>query len=267
MTYFTGLLLPESPLVCFRRAETLPGYVLSDDQVQVLLSDPYRTPKASIFDDHWVAEGDQKHHNSCAGWGGANASSKAAYLAGQNPTGTVYSGSYPYSFANRGQDQGAALQDVMQALETNGFGVPASECDANSIYRNQCSKFDAEAKSLLGLSYYAAATQAEVNSALVKDHPVVVCVNVDTSVYVNYNGQGLVPAFAGKGNHCIHVDDLRWNASARQYEYRQVGNWGLNWGNKGTGWCTWKSFQQTIGYHMFYVCASVQVSSPSQPQP
>lgn len=255
----TGLLQPEGKPANFvsaspRLESALP--LMTDADIQEILNDPNRTGAADEFDDHWVVQGDQKHASSCAGWGESNAFSKTRYRNGLRD-GMVFSGSYPYSWCNRGQDNGAVLDDIMNESMNRG-NVAASKCPWNMIYRKQTAQFDAEAALHEGLGLFSVKTQAEVNTALARRLIVVVCVQVDTTQYVNYKGNGLVPAFRGIGNHCIHVDDLRWNQTTGKYEYRQVGNWGLTWGLKGAGWCGWSSFAQTITGHSFYVLAQTQ---------
>lgn len=254
--YFCGLVqpngAPENFVSAAPRFDAATG-LFSDDEIQSIVSNPSRTPAAEIFDVHWVVEGDQKSHNSCAGWGGANALSKTRWKTGIRD-GVVFSGSYIYSWCNRNRDQGAVLEEVMAELMSHGT-VPASQCGVDTIYRSQTARFDDEAAKVKGLALYSVKTQAEVNTALARGQIVVVCVQVDTTRYVNYNGNGLVPAFNGIGNHCIHVDDIRIVNGV--YQYRQVGNWGKGWGNQGTGWCTWSSFAQPIKNHSFYVLTSI----------
>lgn len=256
--FFTGLQLPpgapENFVSARPRLDSAVG-LYSDSDVRQILADPNRQAAADEFDDHWVREGDQKQHNSCAGWGGANAFSKMRWRLGIRD-GVTFSGSYVYSWVNRNQDQGAALEDVMNELMAHGT-VPAAKCGPNTIYRSTTSQFDSEAALHQGLALYSVKTQAEVNTALARNQIVVMCVQVDQSVFVNFNGQGLLPAFRGSGNHCIHCDDIRWNGTSNRWEYRYVNNWGLNWANKGAAWGTWASMAQPIQNHSFYVMTSI----------
>ena len=254
--FYTGLQLPEGEPDNFVSAMPRMGdavNIYSDADVQAIVNDPTRQAAADEFDDHWVIEGNQKKHNSCAGWGGANAFSKMRWRLGIRD-GTVFSGSYAYSWCNRNQDKGAVLDEVMNELMAHGL-VAASKCDANTIYRTSTKQFDAEAQQHEGLALYSIKTQAEVNTALARNQIVVVCVQVDKTRFVNFNGQGLLPSFSGPGNHCIHVDDLRFVNGA--WQYMAVNNWGLNWANKGTAWATWSSFAQPIKNHAFYVLTSI----------
>ena len=252
--FHTGLKLPPAGFSNPYKAYSQSFTVFDDDTIQRMLADPGRTPKSQTFaDPMWVVKGDQKSHNSCGGWGGNNALSKTLYLMGNDPV--VYSGAYSYSLVNGGTDDGSALVDVMNELMENGT-VPVDVCPADLIYRSQTKQFDSLAAKVKGLALHSVQTQAEMNTALVRDQMVVVCIQCDTTKYVNYDGNGLVPMFKGNGDHCIHVDDLRWNAAAQRYEYRQFGNWGPKWGANGTGWCTFSAFAQPIQVHGFYVITS-----------
>ena len=252
--FHTGLLEDTSGRVSAYRSLSSSVTLFTDAECQALLSDPSRTPDDQIFPDYFIEKGDQKQFNSCAGWGGANAFSETAFLNGHrlpDGTGECYSGSYPYSICNRGQDEGAVLEDVFQSITQDGL-VPESVCPANNIWRKNTQQFTTLALKQRGLALHTVASQQEMNTALVRRQIVVCVVNVDSTKYVNYNGQGLVPEFQGPGNHCIRCRDIRWNAAAKRYEYKQAGNWGLDWGLKGTGWCTWGSFYQSILKHKFY---------------
>lgn len=251
----TGLIEPDGPPlvgVPYASATT----VFTDDEVRQLLADPGRTPKSNIFSDTaWIVKGDQKQHNSCGGWGGANAFSKTRWLLGIRD-GLVLSGSYLYSWANGNQDEGAQLKNILAVLTNHGT-VPMDICGPDSIYRKQTQQFDTLALAHLGLGLFHISSQAELNTALVRDQLVVVCIQVDKnpSKYCSFRGNGMVPQFKGNGNHCIHVDDMRWNST--QFEYRQCGNWGLSWGAAGYGWCNWNTFAQPINIHTFYAIAAV----------
>ena len=252
--FYTGLIDNPDGRVSAYRSLSSDITLLTDAECQSLLADPNRTPDDQIFPDYFIERGDQKQHNSCAGWGGANAFSETAFLNGDrlpDGTGESYSGSYPYSGCNRGQDEGAVLEDIFNWITNNGM-VPATLCNSEDIWRKNTQQFDAVALKNRGLALHTISSQSEMNTSLVRRQIVVCVVNVDRSQYCNYKGVGLVPAFKGNGNHCIRCRDIRWNAAASRYEYKQAGNWGLSWGLKGTGWCTWSSFSQSILKHQFY---------------
>lgn len=254
--FHTGLLQPEGNpdnFVSARPRLQDAISLLSDSDIKDILNNPNRMPASEEFDDHWVLEGDQRQKLSCAGWGGSNALSKTRWRNGIRD-GIVFSGSYPYSWCNRNSDNGSALEDIMNELMNKGT-VAASKCTWSMIFRNSTQQFDTEAKQHEGLALFSIKTQAEMNTALARDQIVVVCVQVDSTKFVNYHGSGLVPAFNGPGDHCIHADDIRLVNGV--YQYRVVNNWGLNWGLKGTGWTTFSSFAQPIRNHSFYVLTSI----------
>jgi hypothetical protein len=261
-----GLLMPDETNVCAAPflEDSIPNNILTDDQIMQLITDPGRTAAVDIFDEHWVKEGDQKQHGSCNGWAAGQLLSKTRFKRGLQD-GIVMSGSYVYSWINNGQDNGSALDRAMAELQSHG-APPASMCDANKIYRKDTQQFDAEAMKHLGFDAYAIKTKRGLDSALALGFIVGVAVQVNNA-FMNYKGQGLIPVSTGNGNHAIHADDIRWNPTTKQYEYRPVNNWNVTWGNRGWGWTTFASFQQTMlrnengqqsGVHQFYTIVSTQ---------
>lgn len=250
-----GLLLPDPTYVCsFPVYEDLvPSY--SDSDVKDLLTDPNRVKSRTLFDDHWVVQGNQQQHGSCNGWAGASSLSKARFFSGIKD-GLVLSGSYVYSWINNGQDNGSALDRGMAELMAHG-APPASLCDANQIYRNQTSQFDSQAVLHEGLQCYAVKTQAGFNTAVARQDPVVVAVQVGNA-FMNYK-TGLIPVVKGPGNHACHVDDARVDTNGTII-YDFVNNWGLSWGTRGRGECTWNIFAQPFGVHQFYAIPAVRES-------
>jgi hypothetical protein len=252
--FYTGLLDPPEGFVSAFPRLSSAITLLTDAEIQDIISDPNRTPDEQIFPDYFIREGDQEQHSSCAGWALANMFSETAFLNGDRKpdgTGEIYSGTYPYSGCNRGQDAGSVTEEIMNWCINQGM-VPKSVCGVDNIWRQNTKQFDALAKQQRGLVVHTISSAAEFNTALARRQIVACVVNVDRSQYVNYRGVGLVPAFTGSGNHAIRCRNVRWNAAAGCYEYKQAGNWGLSWGLNGTGWCRWNSFSQTIVKHVFY---------------
>lgn len=270
MEYFTGLLEPSPGFVCAYPAvaSTWTAAWTQKDIID-LVTDPSYTPAVKIFDDHWVKEGIQAQHNSCAGWGGSNAFSKTCWLLG-NKNGIVYSGSYPYSLCNNNVDQGAQLANVMSILMSKGT-PPASMCGPELIWRGQTKRFDTVASLNEGIDLYGIHSELELAVALAQGSMVVVCIQVSkayTMPWKDKTGLAILKALPGNGNHCIHCDDIRWNEAYSRFEYRIVNNWGLGWGYRGTGWVTFASFATPIKIHKFYrVTATTNVSVANNASP
>lgn len=252
--FHVGLALPTDPtrVSSFKPLRSVVT-VYTDDECRDILANPDRTPARRIWSDPaWTTKGDQKQHSSCAGWGGANATGKMRWKNGNQKDGVQpLSGSYAYAWCNRNQDEGAPLEEIMQAIMLHGL-PPADLCDSNHIFRSQTKQFDDVAAKIKGLNLLTIKSQAEFNTACARGWLVISALQVDRSQYVNFSGNGLVPAFKGMGNHCIHVHDYRWNDQAKRWEYDQAGNWGREWGEDGCGWGTWASFAQPIQNHTFY---------------
>ena len=252
--YFTGLIAPPAGLVGAFRPYSTSTSILSPSDIKDLVTN--RVPRSQVFSDPaWIIKGNQKQHNSCAGWGGAANIGKTLFLTGSDRPVKVFSGSYIYSWCNRGVDQGAVLEEVMQELMAHG-SVTADECNSEAIWRKSDAAFDAEAAKVRALDCFAISTEEELDTAIAQRLIVTVCVQVDSTKFVNFSGTGILQAFHGIGNHCVHVDDIVYYRGTKCY--RLVNNWGPTWGNGGTALVTFDSFAQTIGKHQFYALSSVQ---------
>lgn len=249
-TGFTPGIPPRLP----RFAAALPHLQYTDSQILQILNNPGRVPASQTFDTHWVVKGDQKQHGSCGGFGLASSASKLRWRQGYRD-GLVLSGSWLYAHMNNGQDNGSNPADDIQVLTT--YGAPSVDTvDADMIFMNQMPAGAAqEAFRHKGLDMYNAETEQEVKSALAADLPVVVVVQV-AGQFQNYNGQGLLPAYRGQGDHIVHCDDLKYVNN--QWIYPGANNWGISWGNQGRFEAGWSSFAQTMQTFPFVVVASMQ---------
>lgn len=248
-----GCNIPQNTnMVCASYASANPLH--TQDEIRKIITDPNRTSRRSLFGPEWIRRGDQKKHGSCNGWATASSYTKVRWLRGFRDD-FYGSGAYVYSKINRDQDNGSALNDDIGELVK--YGVCSDTIvNADQIFAAQMdvAAADADAAKHKGLIAYHCSTQQELLSGLADGFIAVVVVQVDTNVFCNYHGSGLVPSFRGIGNHAVHVDDLVWDG--KQFLFDLVNNWGVHWGDQGRGMATWSSFQQTFGVHPFYLICS-----------
>ncbi len=250
-----GLLLPPddhvSTMVSYE--VTFPNNVLDDSDIKKLVNDGNRKPSRSIFDSSWVKKGDQKTHGSCNGWAGAMGLSKSRKLRGFQDD-LVLSGSYVYSWINGGRDNGSQLYDGMNELMEHG-APPMEMCGPNSIYRAQTKAYDAEAAKHRGLACYEAKTKQGFRSGIALGFIGIVAVQVSGG-FQSFKSTGIIQAYAGQGNHAIHVDDMKYHNGTEVFD--AVNNWNVTWGDEGRALMTWDSFEQPFSIHSFYLIGSTE---------
>ena len=194
--------------------------------------------------------------NSCNGYAGAGALSKARSLRGVQDK-LKLSGAFIYSLINGGRDNGSALEDGLKVIGTHG-SPPESFVPWNMIYPNQQPKSAVtEAKKHRGLAAYAVQTKQGFRTALAAGFPVIVAVHAGRN-FQTLNSQGIAGADNGQGNHAIHCDDICIINGKEVYD--AVNSWGANYGTEGRAYLTWDSFEQTFGRHTFYAIASTEES-------
>lgn len=226
--------------------------VWDDSDIRRAITDPNRKPRREIFGDKWIM--DQKSHGSCNGFAGAGALSRARYLRGIQD-GLLLSGAYLYSLINGGRDNGSALEDGLRAIQKYGI-APASLVTWDMIYPSrQPRSAKAEAEKRKGLACYACQTKQGFRTAVAAGFPVIVAVHAGRN-FQRLNAQGIAGVDTGRGNHAIHVDDVRIVGGTEVYD--SVNSWNLNYGTRGRAYLTWDSFAQTFGTHTFYAIASTE---------
>lgn len=247
-----GLLAPSPGMVKASRTwETDNQPMLTDDEVRNIITDPHRTSMREMFDDHWVAEGDQQNKGSCNGWATASVVSKTRWLQGIRD-GVVLSGSYVYSWINNGQDNGSNLADDVNELTLHGT-TSAKNCGPQSIFRSQTKQFDADAAKHKGLNFLPIDTIQGLKSAVAKGFLVVVAVEVGNN-FQRYKS-GVLNPDSGSGNHAIHCDDLKWDGS--RFLFDCPNNWNLTFGERGRVWLPEQAFSQTMSVHQFWALMSI----------
>ena len=229
-----------------------PDLVCTESElVKMLTGNTTRTPRNTIYDNHWVIEGNQKSAGSCNGWMAAMIESELRLLRGIDD-GLVLSGSYVYSLINGGNDNGSALQDDIGAMSTYG-ACPASICPAEMWHRSQTKQFDSEAAKHKQSSWYPVKSLDGFWSAIYWGAMGGSCLDANNA-YANYSGSGMTPTGGGIGNHANRVRDVE------VYKGSLVGrianNWGGKWGLNGTGLVNSDTYQRPFQNHQFYVAFS-----------
>ena len=239
--------------------DVYPNLVCTESEiVKMLTNNADRTPRRKIFDNHWIAEGNQGQVGSCNGWMTSSIESKLRWLRGIQD-GLVLSGSYIYSLINGGNDNGSALQDDIGAMTAYG-ACPASMCDANTWHRNQTKQFDSEAAKHKQLNWMPVKTLEGFFSAIYFGALGGSCVDVNNA-FANWNGVGICPTGSGIGNHAVHVDDVVIYKGSLATD--SPNNWGLGWGDRGRGLFTADTYARTFQNHQFYVAFSTAEADPA----
>lgn len=232
--------------------------IYQPDEVKDIVAN--RVASSEIFKDpRWVKDGDQSTEDSCAGWACATSAAKTAYIEGVADQPNLHGG-YIYGLCNHGQRVGGSqLIDCMNAMESHG-APPVSIGGPHLVMRNQTAQFDTLAAQTKSLACIHISNEQELDSAIAARLMVCVCVQV-TQAFKMFRGAGILPAYSGRGNHAVHVDDIVYINGVKYY--RLVNNWGLYWGTSGVAYVTFASFKQTIGIHYFYAQTYVTKSPPA----
>ncbi|MEL6110770.1 MAG: C1 family peptidase [Planctomycetota bacterium] len=209
-----------------------------------------------LFDSSWITN--QNGYGSCAGYGAASALAKARVINGQSRV--DLSGDYQYSRVNGGRDRGSMLDDNMKSLVENGC-CTAETVPLGGIYPRKYNKAkaDTEARRFKALDAYAITGEQSMATALALQMPVVVAIHVDRN-WRNFDRDDVLAPSRGPGNHCEHVDDIKWSSRRGCFLYRKATSHGRNYSGDGYCWTTWNDHYKTPSrYHMFYaVPAGIQ---------
>lgn len=231
--------------------------LLSMDEIKNIVQSEEFSFGREWFDEDYITN--QNGHGSCASYGGASGLEKAIVLGGQPRT--KLSGDYLYSLVNGGRDRGSMLDDNMEAIMNNGV-CKRETVKLGEIYRSRYNKeeADAEAKRFRGHELFVISNEQEMATALCMKMPVVMAIHV-TNNWRNFDAQDVLAAANGMGNHCEHLDDIRYNRKRGRLEYRKATSHGTSYSpggaTEGSGpgycWTYWDGhYRRTINYHSFY---------------
>ena len=246
--FSTGLLLPRT------RPETFPAYrttqqVLSKDQIRSIVENPERTPGRIRFPGGvWIRN--QGGRGSCNGYAGAWALARARVMAGLPFVGL--SGEYLYSMINGGRDSGSMLDDGMHALLEKGVAREELVKHESYLWSQMSDAARADAANHKGFECYRVDDDSELASGLALGFVGVVAVHANSS-YQRLDSRGVRGIAIGPGDHAVGVQDVRIGDDG-DFEYDEVGSWGLRNGQYGYAWITWKKhLRWTVGNHAFYL--------------
>lgn len=249
-TFGLGLIVPDRLTLAYPTLATSLGDGLPSMQE---IRDGVRSLDWSfgeeMFDDTWITN--QNGYGSCAGYGASSALAKARVIGGQKRV--DLSGDYQYSLVNDGRDQGSGLEENMRSLVKNGCATKAT-VPLGGIYPSKYSKAkaDAEAKRFKAHEPWATPDEHSVAAALYMRMPVVMAIQVTSRWREVDRNNILAPSGSGKGNHCEHLDDIKWSDEMGCFLYRKASSHKIPY-----CWTTWeRHYKVTSRYHMFYAVPS-----------
>lgn len=207
------------------------------------------------FDSSWITY--QNGYGSCAAHGATTPLSKVRHMSGQKRI--ELSPEYLYGLVNDGRDQGAMLDDVMHAIMNNGVCLRET-VPMDQIFRKQqnTTKADKEALRFRGHECYATPEEQSLATALaVLKVPVVIAIHV-TNDWRKFDADDVLSSRNdGPGNHCEHVDDIKYDNKRGCFLYRKATSHGKNYSDDGYCWITWEDHLKTPSrYHQFYTVPS-----------
>lgn len=250
--YYTGLLIPEArPLTYVSLADSVDLW--ADEQIRDVISDNARLgPNARLdprkeFAD-WLKN--QGRRGSCNGYAGVAALERAIYK--RTGKRVILSGEFLYAAINGGRDQGSMLDDGMARLVE---GVCEQSLVPYEEYLwSRISEKAKQSATFKAFEPYRVDTEQELAHGLAAGYPGVVAVHVGGG-YNQLDSEGVRGASNGPGNHAVCVDDVIYKGG--EYRFNEAGSWGLNNGQKGYAYLTWKRhLQSTVKYHAFYLIRS-----------
>lgn len=257
-----GLNVPDRRPPALNSIADALGVLTFDDIRKIVESSEFAFGR-QLFDSSWITF--QNGYGSCAGYGGASSFGKARYMQGHPRI--DFSGDYLYSLVNRGRDMGSGLENNMRALLDKGV-CTAATVPLGGIYPSKYDKqtADAEAARYRGHELYAVPDEQSMATALAMRLPVVMAIHV-TNRWRQFDGDDVLAPCNGVGNHCEHLDDIKWDAKRGCFLYRKATSHGKDYSDDGYCWTLWEDhYKQTSRNHMFYaVSASIDDKQGDNP--
>lgn len=246
--YGLGLKLPE---VKTQSVPTMAVFqpLLSMNEIKAVVEDPAFFSGDKLFDSSWITN--QNGFGSCACYAGSSALAKARVLSGQDRQ--DLSGDYLYSLVNGGRDNGSMLDDVMHTMLQKGVCL-AKTVPLGGIYRSKYNTAvaDREALRFRGHELYAVPDEQSLATALALRFPVVIAIHV-TNKWRQFDADDILAPASGPGNHCEHLDGIKWSNKRGCFLYRKATSHGTAYSDDGYCWTTWEDhYKTTSRYHQFY---------------
>lgn len=245
MTLATDTLAMSQPLLSKR------------DALERILRDDW-TDGVQEFDESFTTY--QNGFGSCAGYAVASAGTKT--IVQQGFPRIDLSGDYQYSRVNGGRDNGSGLKENMDSFMANGCATTQT-VKLGEIYRNKydTAKADVEAALFRGWELFATPDEQSIITALAMKMKVIIAIHVDRN-WRKFDSRGMLRENNGVGNHCEHLDAIRYNDRAGRFEFRKATSHGKNYGEGGYCWVTFEDNLKTASrYHVFYALGAMRLSS------
>lgn len=211
----------------------------------------------SLFERWATGIYDQNGQGSCVGHGGTMAFNICWELAGNTPQ--RFSPCYLYSLINGGRDQGAIVEDAMDALKRKGVCLEAT-VGPKQIYPSQFDKAeaDAEAASYKLVEAYKLDSFSEIVSAVLLGFPVAFGVEIGRNF--EPNAEGVVPPLSGQGGgHCMAAVGVK--KFSDRWRLQVANSWNARFGAAGLCYMDSSYFS---GYVDAFAC---QVTAADSNQP
>lgn len=248
-----GLLLPKEPPKAFANFGDKVE-LFDESTLKKIFSDSGRTKARDRFGDEWIK--DQDGRGACQGYMTANMQERARVRAGQDRV--ELSGDFSYAMVNGGRDGGSHLHEGMASIQKHGTASQAIMEQKGLKWEYRKSQipqavFDdaLRFRAVVGECYYLNSEQ-EILTAIAKDYDVGVAVHV-AGGFSQMDGEGISKGGNGPGNHAVCVDDAVYSTRSGEWLLDDPNSWGLNWGNRGRIYLTFKRhLQQSIRVHRFY---------------
>jgi len=235
------------------RVETLDRKTL-----ERLAKSPVATGR-TLFSSSWIMN--QGKYGSCNGWSAASALRRARRRCGHKDA--VLSGTYVYSLINGNRDNGSMLDDGMRVITEQGVAT-VDRVSPSQIYRKQynTAAADREASRFKALECYRLEMIDELWTALALGWDCVVVVHANSS-FSKLNSKGIAGYSRGMGNHAVGADGLLWVGG--EIVADGWNHWGLQYGDMGRMFLTYRHFEETIGVHSFYAIRSATDDGDERP--
>jgi hypothetical protein len=250
-----GLHVPrQRVMACDSLATSKP--LLSIDEIKRIITSSEWEFGQKYFDSSFITY--QNGYGSCASYAISGAGTKSRVFQGFPRI--DLSGDYMYSLVNGNRDRGSGLQENMEAMMRRGCAT-AKTVKLGQIYRSKYDTkvADAEALRFRGHEMFAVPDEQSVATALALKMQVIIAIHVDRN-WRKFDSDDVLAECNGMGNHCEHLDDIRWSAKHGRLEFRKATSHGKDYSGDGYCWTTWDlHFKTTSRYHMFYTCPSLIV--------
>jgi hypothetical protein len=249
--FSTGLNEPISRKTSF---PTASEKMVVFDRKEIIRAATHRSrfPRRRLFGPDTIK--DQGSIGSCCGQASASSLAKSRVIAGLDWV--ELSGEYVYSKINDNRDQGALLDDGMEAIKEFGAAKYLKSHDQKWKRRSFSDSDDESAKRFKAFDCCSISNERELASALISGWVCVVAVHAGNS-FMRIDNRGIAGSSLGTGNHAVHCDDIVVDHNGNLL-FDMANSWSVNWGDRGRAYISWKNhLSKPSRYHYFYAIKSV----------